>query len=533
MSHREAAYNSTRTNEVQEIKPLEISKRVGFFIDSIVSVAQTAEVGIMSGDEIVSVGGKEVKSAEVIDELIVGSNGVAIEVGVRRADNFFNYTITPVFNEALRKYDAGFSIKAKELIAKKRGDKEYECERGYKECKDVNGTLICTMVLDLDRQKVMMPSCSKDLGSYPVDRVDSLVLVGKDGKEFDVLERFNKHEVLVLVDKVAADAKYAHFVLKDGSDAEVVSIRSEAVQSMVSTLLHEFTHVEQDHSDNEKTQNLLILYGSEKQVKHYNESGYTAIRWYIDRILFDVPEAESGTVGILDELRKGEEEKKVIKLKVDKFFDCHHDPEHALKSRITAFDWAEVALDFILKNNLYNNLNAESLENEFIEALNKVEAFDLSNRSVFDDYISRVLAYKLEYQAIELRQKELIKKGKVLSILSLPTQIIERDAERGSLEGLRAIRQETGFDLLSEFEKEDYSFVEGPIFEAYMHWKRERQEDIFETGVELSNTGIKASTAGCLVKRYMQSIGATLGNMRRPAKDGQIGEMPKIKKEKK
>ncbi len=558
MPDRERRYTEPGAQSVESSKTGEkiTEQKIGqgLFVEMVVIESAAEKAGIKVGDQIISVDGMCPGSREELTSLIQSAGELPVQFMIVRKGVEMKIEVRSIYNNELGRVQAGIVPALKERVRKTDSSKTYDCLRQEISYVGADGQEICAAIVDVKDDEITMRS--ENGTEYPMRKLDAFVLVNKEGKKYDVLEKFNTHHLPILIDQRVENAHYTEFFAQSDDSSEekigskVLVIGDYRSPLDVAVLLHEFTHVDQSFQTG-GARKLYDLYESESAVDEYDKKGYAAIRDLVHRILSVVPEAGTDIESKLKELdaiiggedqygdfRNGKLSRIVDEMK-EYFFT---EVEKATKMNSWQDDqWYK----FLLRAEDYINPDLIKDPDEFWpeqadikEMLKKLTDMQVINTGQAEKFLEKVTDWRRQCDAIKDREEELVDQARILAILALPTQILERDAERGSLQGLRKIRQESGIDLLAQtLMVPSYVQSNDPLVQEYENRRAEVESRIKRQSIQsdhdnliiswpVAGGGHIVSDARRRVRSYMRELAATPASMRRLDVDDKLGEMP-------
>lgn len=543
---------------LEETKTLEggiVAK--GLFVDVVVFGSAAEAAGLMVGDQILLVDGQQAVSNEQVAALVQTRSQEQIVALVRRKDQEIEIKITPTFNADLQRFQMGVFCLEKEKIKKERSEQSYECFRREIPYYDAEGKIICTALVDVVDEEIYVGSQTDE--KYAVRKLDSFVLVSPEGRPYDLLKHFNIHNLSILIDERVEDAHFAENFKHDEPDAakklgdKVVFIGNLNSPYSVAVLLHELTHVEQSMDD--RTKKLWDLYGSESVIDRYDneEKGYEDVQERIEMIVSVLPKVAEGIRPQLEELSQligphdgGGGRHSMIQRQVREMKDylaMHVEMVNNFNEKQGAYyqDFSFRAHDYIEPPKIKKPGDFLPEQNDMRKMLDKMVHLKMLTKEASEKLMQKLDGWHVEIKRINNRIKELIEDGRMLAILGLPTQIIERDANRGALTNLRQVRKEARIDLLSLFKMPPVvRQANDPLVAAYSkdvyeqgrlldRQSIESEHDNLITGwIDPSDPSMVITDARRKVRQHMRMLKANPANMRRPD-TSDLGYMPQLK----
>jgi hypothetical protein len=552
--HIEPVVQSVESSKTGE-KIIEQKMGQGLFVDVVVIGSAAEKAGIKMGDQIVSVDGMCPASKEELSYLIQSAGEAPVQFVIARKGIEMNVEVRPVYNNELGRVQAGVVSASKERIRKTDSSKTYDCLRQEIPYVGADGKEVCVAMVDVKEGEITMHS--ENGTEYPARKLDAFILVNKEGKKYDVLEKFNTHHLPILVDQRVENAHYTEFFEQSEDSSEekigskVLVIGDYRSPLSMAILLHELTHVDQSFQTGD-ARKLYDLYGSELAVDEYDKKGYAAIRDLVHRIVSVVPEAGADIDNQLKELDAiiGDE---------DEYGDFHNGKLNRVVGGMKEYFFTEV--EKVAKMNSWQDdqwqkflLRAEDYVNpdlvkdlddfwpeqaDIKEILKKLVDMRVIHEGQAESFLEKMIDWRHQCDVIKDRERKLVDQARILAILALPTQMLERDAERGSLQGLRKIRQESSIDLLAQvLVVPSYVQPNDPLVQEYEDKRAEVESRIMRQSVQSVydnlavslpagiGSGHIVSDARRRVRRYMRELAATPASMRRLDTDDKLGEMP-------
>ena len=529
-----------------------------FFVLTVVPGSAAEMAGIQVGDELLRADGEKLAYPTHLSEVVRARGDQETELVVRRDSAEVILHVRPVLDTITNQFRIGINLSQEQQVRKTRPDRTYNCLRIKGIFKDKRGGVVCSLVADIEEGGVEVPVSGSTTETYIVQKLDSLVLYNNDGEPYNVLKRHNTYDVPIFIDRQIGDAHHRKIML-NGKETEVIFIRPLENSGSIRIVLHELNHAKQSRDN--RIRAVYNLYGSEREIDEYDKKGYEAIQGTLKRIFSAIPEAKIGFEKDLVKLSEGSDKIKSVNLECNTYFVQEFEFRRCFPKRDESkyYDLIDDVKSYV---NPDRATQSDEAENKLFEEISKVMNAMVDDRIIREDKAGEALAkiaeWHQECDKVRKEEEEIVERTRLLAVLSLPTQIVERDAESGMLVELRQIREKRHIDLLSDFVVETGGAMQNteelepdnqdPLVQAYQlrmaqRSKRlRRQEKVWaktdqDPGADIDLLHVQDPTDPTIIRTgvrrhvrdYMNSIAAMPASMRREdSMTGQI-EMPRVK----
>jgi hypothetical protein len=560
-----------RKEAVVESQPRE-REFVGMVVKTVVADSASEEAGLQIDDIVVSVDDSPVQNEAGHLTKSIGGKGEPRKLSVVRGERTIEFTLTPRLNEETGRYMIGVEyvpgVFARKLDA--RGN-EHTVERLKGSYYDAKGDPICEYAIDTDFEASLV---STGKGEFPAREVQSIELRAH-GKSIDLMERFNHTNTHVFLSpEFGGGGEHSGFL----QQIILNNIEQPGyVSALIHELVHADQDRDPDWRPYLSLYDLsAFTLDPEKVLEEDLSRGLKSIGKKIPELV-DSKDIEPALRALDPILEKGRdlqtkmrglkerahqelqkvhaEQIKKLRAVLDDLFNKHHfswaDPlsqkmrdtfgrEYKRLGLDTNFSRLQTSEDFHLflgsdragipadleirgseydaekglRNSSFQTRGYDGIEFR-LSIPQSVDESDLLEKRIagWNDENAKVAA-ELKEVLMEAKAVELRPGLTVFDALAYPRWLVERDAERGSLIGLRTIREETGIDFFRKL---------SPLSErARRTVAMSKNEELLKTQPASNQTSIQkaaqemqeleragGTTPVEAIRTYMNDIGAT------------------------
>lgn len=175
------------------------------------------EAGLQRDDLIMEVDGLPVPTQAELREYFTSRGGNTIVMKIRRGDDVLTLTVSPRFNEKTRRHTLGIAALEENHVLTTIDGKERLLHRRFVPMKNIKGDDICQAYYDIDPEPTDIRYPGRDEQVMRGNRIMSVVLEATTagGRPIDLLEEFNPHDVPVYLTELNSDRKGFHDISRN------------------------------------------------------------------------------------------------------------------------------------------------------------------------------------------------------------------------------------------------------------------------------------------------------------------------------